>query len=63
MTLRRITRSRRLSPEEATKYREVREQIQEELPALLTRHEERLVTLDPLEDLIQQLKPLAKQRD
>jgi ribosome-binding protein aMBF1 (putative translation factor) len=56
VTLRRVTRSRRLSPEEATKYREVREKIREELPALITRHEERLVTLDQLEDLIQQLK-------
>lgn len=56
MTLRRITRSRHLSPEEAAKYRAVREQIQEELPALMTRHEERLATLDQLEDLIQQLK-------
>ncbi|HZF13905.1 MAG TPA: helix-turn-helix domain-containing protein [Thermoanaerobaculia bacterium] len=56
MTLRRITRNRRLSPEEAAKYREVREQVDDELPALIARHDERLVTLDQLADLVQQLK-------
>jgi hypothetical protein len=53
MTLRRITRNRRLAPEEAAKYREVREQVAEELPELITRHHERLVALDQLADLVQ----------
>ena len=46
MTVQRITRNRRLTPEEAAKYREVREQVAEELPELITRHDERLVALD-----------------
>ncbi len=41
MTLRRITRDRPLAPEEAAKYRKVREQIARELPELIVRHEER----------------------
>jgi len=39
MTLRRITRDRPLAPEEAAKYRKVREQIAQELPELIVRHE------------------------
>ncbi len=46
MTLRRINLNRRLSPEEAAKYRKVREQVAEELPELIARHDERLVALD-----------------
>jgi hypothetical protein len=42
MTLRRVTRNRLLSPEEAAKYREIREQVAQELPELIARHEERL---------------------
>ena len=42
MTLQRIPRDRRLSPEEAAKYREVREQVREELPDLIARHHERM---------------------
>jgi membrane-bound ClpP family serine protease len=56
MTLQRITRNRHLTPEEAAKYREVREQVAEELPELITRHEERQTTLEQLTDLVQQLK-------
>jgi membrane-bound ClpP family serine protease len=54
MTLQRITRNRRLTPEEAAKHREVREQVAEELPELITRHDERLVALDQLAELVQQ---------
>ena len=36
MTLQRTTRNRRLTPEEAAKYREVRQQVAEELPELIT---------------------------
>lgn len=56
MTLRRVTRDRRLTPEEAAKYRQVREQVAEELPDLIERHHERMATLDQLEGLLQQLK-------
>ena len=62
MTLQRITRNRRLTPEEASKYREVREQVAEELPELVARHEERQATLDQLTDLVQQLKAAREEK-
>ena len=46
MTLRRITRNRRLTPEEAATYREVREQVAKELPDLIARHHERMTASD-----------------
>ena len=61
MTLQRITRNRRLTPEEAAKYREVREQV-EELPELITRHDERLIALDQLAELVQQLKAAREEK-
>ena len=54
--MKRITRDRRLTPEEASKYRAVREQIAAELPDLIARHHERSATLDQLHDLLGQLK-------
>lgn len=62
MTLRRINRDRRLSPEEAAKYREIREQVREELPDLIARHHERLATFDQLNDLIKQLKAAREEQ-
>jgi predicted transcriptional regulator len=62
MTLQRITRNRRLAPEEAARYREVREQVAEELPELIARHDERLVALDQLAGLIQQLKAAREEK-
>ena len=62
MTLQRLTRNRRLSPEQAAKYREVREQVAEELPELITRHHERVVALDQLADLVQQLKAAREEK-
>jgi DNA-binding XRE family transcriptional regulator len=56
MTIRRINRDRRLTPEEAAKYRKIREQVAEELPDLIGRHHERLAILDQLEALFRQLK-------
>lgn len=56
MTMKRITRDRRLTPEEAAKYRAVREQIAAELPELIERHNERMAALDQLHDLLAQLK-------
>jgi DNA-binding Xre family transcriptional regulator len=54
--MKRITRNRRLTPEEAGQYDAVREQIAEELPSLITRHHERMATLDQLQELLRQLK-------
>lgn len=54
--MKRITRNRRLTPEEAAKYKEIREQVADELPDLISRHHERLATLDQLGELLAQLK-------
>jgi DNA-binding XRE family transcriptional regulator len=54
--MKRITRDRRLTPEETAKYQAVREQIANELPELIDRHQERMATLDQLDDLLKQLK-------
>ena len=56
MTLRRITRDRRLTPEEAAKYKAIRDQVAEELPDLVARHHERMAALDPLQELLTELK-------
>ena len=56
MIMRRIVRSRRLTPKEAAKYKALREQITEELPELTLRHQERLAVLDQWQALVGQLK-------
>ncbi|HXG12932.1 MAG TPA: helix-turn-helix domain-containing protein [Gemmataceae bacterium] len=62
MTMRRTTRNRRLTPEEAAKYREVREQVEQELPDLIARHHQRMAALDQLDELIKQLKAAREAR-
>jgi DNA-binding XRE family transcriptional regulator len=54
--MKRIIRNRRLTPEEAAKYKAVREQVAEELPDLVARHHERMASLDQLHELLLQLK-------
>ena len=54
--MKRITRNRRLTSEEAAKYKAIREQVAEELPDLIARHHERMATLDQLQELLMQLK-------
>jgi ribosome-binding protein aMBF1 (putative translation factor) len=54
--MKRITRDRRLTPDEATKYKAVREQVAAELSDLITRHHERMAALDRLQELLDQLK-------
>lgn len=54
--MKRMTRDRRLTPEEAAKYKEVREQIAVELPDLIARHHQRMASLDQLEVLLEQLR-------
>jgi hypothetical protein len=56
MTMRRITRDRRLTPEEAAKYKAIREQVAGELPDLVAQHHERMAALDQLQELLSQLK-------
>jgi DNA-binding Xre family transcriptional regulator len=54
--MKRITRNQRLTPEEAAKYKAIREQVAEELPDLVARHHQRLASLDQLQELLTQLK-------
>jgi DNA-binding XRE family transcriptional regulator len=54
--MKRISRNRRLTPAEAAKYQAIREQVAEELPDLIARHQERLASLDQLEKLFTELK-------
>jgi DNA-binding Xre family transcriptional regulator len=56
MAMKRISRGRPLTPEEAAKYRQVREQVAEELPDLIARHHERAGGFDQLDELVVQLK-------
>ena len=46
--MKRITRDRRLTPEEAAKYKAIREQVARELPDLIDRHHERMAALVPM---------------
>jgi DNA-binding Xre family transcriptional regulator len=54
--VKRITRTRRLTPDEAAKYKAIREQVAQELPDLVARHSQRMATLDRLHELLAQLK-------
>ena len=54
--MKRITRNRRLSLEEATKYKALREQVAEELPHLIARHHDGTAALNRLQELLLQLK-------
>jgi DNA-binding XRE family transcriptional regulator len=56
MTMRRIIRDRRLSPEEAEKYRRIRQQVAEELPELVNRHHERVAAREQLDRVFEQLR-------
>lgn len=60
--MKRITRDRRLTAEEAAKYRAVREQVAEELPELIARHHQRVAALDKIEELLKQLRAAREER-
>ncbi len=62
MTMRRITRHRRLTSEEAAKYRKIRQQVAEELPELIARHHQRAADLEQVADLAKQLKAAREER-
>lgn len=62
MTIKRISRDRRLTPEEAAKYRKVREQVEAERPELIARHHERTESIEMLESLLPQLKAAREAR-
>lgn len=54
--MKRIQRDRRLTPEEAAKFKKVRSQVAKELPDLVARHHDRMASLDQLDKLCAQLK-------
>lgn len=54
--MKRGTRDRQLSADEAAKYDALRQKVSEEIPALLRRHEDRFASLDQIATLMQQLK-------
>ena len=62
MTMKRIIRNRRLTSEEAAKYRKIREQVAEELPDLIARHHQRTADLEQLAELAKQLKAAREER-
>ncbi|MBY0228244.1 MAG: helix-turn-helix transcriptional regulator [Gemmataceae bacterium] len=60
--MKRIIRDKPLSPEDAAKYKAVREQVASELPRLVERHHQRLAALDRLEMLFGQLKAVREEK-
>ena len=54
--MKRITRNRPLTPDEAAKYKAIREHVAGEFPDLISRHNERMAAPDPLHELLVQLK-------
>ncbi len=60
--MRRIQRSRRLTPEEAAKNRKAREQVDREVPELIRRHRDRAAVVDQVEATVKQLKHEREKR-
>lgn len=60
--MKRITRDRHLTPEEAAKYKAIREQVAEELPDLVGRHHQRMAALDQVDELLRQLKAAREEK-
>jgi hypothetical protein len=60
--MKRIARDRRLTAEEAEKYKAVRRQVDAELPELIARHQERVAGSDQLHDLLLQLKAAREEK-
>lgn len=54
--MKRIIRSQRLTPEEAAKYKAIREQVEQELPELIARHHARQSLMDQLQELLKELR-------
>jgi DNA-binding XRE family transcriptional regulator len=62
MTMRRINRNQRVTPEKAAKYRDIRNRVAKELPKLIARHHDRVSTLDQFGVLLKQLKAAREER-
>jgi DNA-binding XRE family transcriptional regulator len=60
--MKRIIRDRRLTADEAAKYRQIREQVKAELPELVARHHARESAIEDLELLFPQLRAAREAR-
>jgi DNA-binding XRE family transcriptional regulator len=60
--MKRIVRDRRLTPEEAARYNALREQVAQDLPALVERHHQRMAALDQVDELLKQLKAAREEQ-
>lgn len=60
--MKRIIRDRRLTSDEAAKYRAIREQVAADLPGLIARHHERAAALDRVDDVLAQLKAAREKK-
>jgi DNA-binding XRE family transcriptional regulator len=60
--MKRIVRDRRLTPEEAARYKAIRQQVAQDLPALVERHHQRMAALDQIDELLQQLKAAREEQ-
>ena len=60
--MKRIVRNRKLTAEEAAKYRAIRQQVAGELPDLIARHHRRTGAIDQLEELLKQLKTAREEK-
>lgn len=56
MTMKRVSRGRPLTAEEAARFKTIREQVKAELPELIARHQSRLNGGEPVVDIVKQLK-------
>lgn len=60
--MKRITRDRKLTDEEAARLRTVREQVGAELPGLIAGHHRRMASLDQVDQLVKELKAWREAR-
>jgi DNA-binding XRE family transcriptional regulator len=60
--MKRTIRNRRLTPQEASRYKAIRKQVAGELPELLLRHHEREAAVDRLQELLAQLKAARRKK-
>lgn len=60
--MKRILRKGRLTPEAAAKYRSIREQVSNELPELIRRHDERLSLAAQWKQLLKRLKAAREEK-
>lgn len=60
--MKRLTRERRLTAEEAARYQAIRDQVADDLPELIARHHERLASLDHVQGLLAQLRAAREEK-